>query len=172
MEIVIREAKPTDLNNLAVLKQQVWISTYATEGLVDVYSSYVLSEFSVENIRTTLMDRNNLILIATINECVIGCAEILLSPDNNLASVGPCLEISTLYILERFQGIGIGKKLLEACLTEIKKLNYDKAWLTVYHKNSKAIEFYTRHKFTHIGDTYFLLGEDKHKNYIMLKHIN
>ncbi len=48
MEVTIREVKPADLKNLAVLKQQVWISTYATEGIIEEYSSYVLSEFSIE----------------------------------------------------------------------------------------------------------------------------
>ena len=171
MEISIKKAKPTDLNNLAVLKQQVWISTYATEGLVEEFSSYVLSEYSVEKVRKSLTDKNKRTFIATINEAIIGCAEVLLYPASPITSVEPCLEITTLYVLEKFQEVGIGKKLLEECLKEIKKMNYREAWLTVYHKNFRAIEFYTKQQFTHVGDTDFLLGKDKHKNYIMLKKI-
>jgi ribosomal protein S18 acetylase RimI-like enzyme len=169
MEIVVRRAETSDLFNLAVLKQQVWISTYATEGLIDAFSSYVLSEYSVENVSQSITDKYKLILLATINECLIGCAEILLSPKSPIASEDPCLEISTLYILERFQGVGIGTKLLAECERAAKQLGFNKVWLTVYYKNIKAIDFYAGQNFTHIGDTDFVLRKDKHKNYIMLK---
>lgn len=171
MEVTIRRVKSTDLKNLVVLNQQVWISTYATEGLIEEFSSYVLSEYSVENVRKSITDISKLILIATINDCVVGCSEILLSPKSPSSMVEPCPEISSLYVLERFQGNGIGKQLLTECLKEIGQLNYNKVWLTVYYKNQKAIEFYASQNFTHIGDTDFLLGTNKYKNYIMLKNI-
>jgi len=169
MEIVIRRAESSDLFNLAVLKQQVWISTYATEGLTDVFSGYVLSEYSIENVSKSITDKNRLILIAAINECVIGCAEILLSPQSPLASEALCLEISTLYVLERFQGFGIGKKLLAECENATKQRGYNNVWLTVFYNNIKAIDFYRRQNFIQIGATDFVLGKNKHKNYIMMK---
>lgn len=171
MEVTIRKARSIDLKNLAVLKQQVWISTYATEGLIEDFSSYVLSEFSIENEKKSLTDKNKLILVATINNCVVGCAEILLSPECPIASVEPCIEISTLYILERFQGVGIGSQLLTESIKAIEQLNYNKVWLTVYFKNLEAIEFYTKQNFTHIGDIDFVLGKNSYKNFIMLKDI-
>lgn len=167
----IRKARLGDLNNLAVLKQQVWISTYATEGLIEEFSSYVLSEYSVENVRKSITDTNKITLLAISDDAVVGCVEILLSPKSPISPIEPCIEISTFYILERFQGIGIGKKLLTVCLNEIKRLNFNKVWLTVYYKNQKAIEFYRRQNFIQIGETDFLLGEDKHKNYILIRDV-
>ena len=172
MEIIIRKAELNDLNNLAVLKQQVWISTYATEGLVNEFSSYVLSEYSVDNVRTSITDKNKLTLIATYNNALVGCVEILLTPQSPLKEIEPSIEISSLYVLERFQGLGIGKKLLVKCLNQIKQRNHNKIWLTVYYKNQKAINFYLRQNFNHIGEMDFLLGDEKHKNYILIKNIN
>ena len=172
MEIIIRKAELNDLNNLAVLKQQVWISTYATEGLVNEFSSYVLSEYSVDNVRTSITDKNKLTLIATYNNALVGCVEILLTPQSPLKEIEPSIEISSLYVLERFQGLGIGKKLLVKCLNQIKQINHNKIWLTVYYKNQRAIDFYLRQNFNHIGEMDFLLGDEKHKNYILIKNIN
>jgi ribosomal protein S18 acetylase RimI-like enzyme len=59
--------------------------------------------------------------------------------------------------------------LLAECERAAKQLGFNKVWLTVYYKNTKAIDFYAGQNFTHIGDADFVLGEDKHKNYIMLK---
>ncbi|MFA9370890.1 MAG: GNAT family N-acetyltransferase [Labilibaculum antarcticum] len=171
MEILIRKATLSDLNSLAVLKQQVWISTYATNGLIEEFSNYVLSEYSAENVRESITDKNKLTLIALNDGCIIGCVEILLTPKNPIKKIKPCIEISTFYILERFQGVGIGKKLLTECLNEIEKLNHDKVWLTVYYKNQQAIDFYQKQGFNHIGKMDFMLGKDKHMNYIMIKNI-
>lgn len=171
MEIIIRGAKPSDLKNLAVLLQQVWISTYATEGILEEFSSYVLSEYSLENVRNSIEDRNKRILMATINDCVVGCAVALLTPQSPASNVESGLEISTLYVLESFQGKGIGKKLLTECEREVKRLGFSRMWLTVYYGNEKAITFYTSQGFTRIGEMDFVLGEQKYKNYIMLKII-
>ncbi|TVQ07590.1 MAG: GNAT family N-acetyltransferase [Bacteroidetes bacterium] len=172
MEIIIREAKKSDINNLAVLKQQVWISTYADEGVTAQFSEYVLSEYSIENIRKSISDKSKLTLIAIYDKGIVGCVEILLSPQSPVNAIEPCMEISTFYILERFQGLGIGKKLLQECFKVITRLNHYKVWLTVYYKNQKAIDFYAKQNFTVIGETFFLLGKDKHKNLIMLRNID
>jgi len=171
MEILVKKAGLNDLNNLAVLKQQVWISTYATEGIIEEFSKYVLSEYSVENIKKSITDKTKLTLIAVDNKSVIGCVEILLTPTKPINTIEPSIEISNFYILEKFQGGGIGKKLLTACLKEIKQLSFNKVWLTVYYKNQNAIEFYLKQHFSQIGETEFILENNKHKNYIMLRNI-
>lgn len=171
MEFIIRKVKPTDLINLIVLKQQVWISTYATEGIIEEYSSYVLSEFSIESVGKSIIDKNKLTIIATDEDRIIGCAEILLEPVSPNPSIEPCPEITTLYVLERFQGLGVGKQLLTECIKFIKEMNFEKTWLTVYSRNEKAIRFYDKQNFIQIGETDFQLGESKYKNHIMMKKI-
>ena len=171
MKIEIRKAELRDINNLAVLKQQVWISTYAKEGILDEFSRYVISEYSVENVKKSIQNINSMTLLATSNNCLIGCVEILLLPQRPTEEIEPCIEISTFYVLKGFQNKGIGKKLLTECIKEIKGLNFDKIWLSVYYKNQKAIEFYLRQNFNHIGETNFVLGDNKHKNYIMIKKL-
>jgi ribosomal protein S18 acetylase RimI-like enzyme len=171
MEVTIRQATLNDLNNLAVLKQQVWISTYATDGLINEFSEYVLSEYSIENEQKSIASKEKLTLIATCNDCLVGCVEILLLPQKPIENIEPCIEISTFYILERFQKQGIGKKLLRECLNIIEQLKYRKVWLTVYYKNQNAIDFYLKQEFKTIGETNFVLGNNKHKNFIMIRNI-
>lgn len=170
-KVKIRLAVSSDVKKLSVLKQQVWISTYAIEGITDEFSEYVLSEFSLDRVGNLISDKNRIILLASMDHFVVGCAEILLSSDCPVTLKGPSLEILTLYVLENFHGFGIGKKLLDKCLEEIKLLNFHNVWLTVYHKNDNAFGFYSNQNFNHIGNTYFELGADKHKNYVMEREI-
>lgn len=44
----IRSGRPGDARRLAVLATQVWLHTYATDGVTDEILQHVLSEFTVE----------------------------------------------------------------------------------------------------------------------------
>ena len=171
MELIVREATLADVNNLAVLKQQVYISTLAINGLIEEFSTYILSEYSVKNVGESLKDVNILTLLALYNNALIGCVDILLNQQCPILNIEPSIKISNFYILERFQSIGIGQKLLGKCMEVIKQMNYKKVWLPVYYRNQQAIDFYKRNNFIHIGEMDFVLGGNKYKNYIMIRDI-
>jgi hypothetical protein len=54
--INLRLANLDDATNLVVLKQQVWVSTYAIEGIQKEYSVYLLDIFTLENEKAILED--------------------------------------------------------------------------------------------------------------------
>lgn len=165
--VLIRYAHIRDVKNLAVLKQQVWISTYAIEGIRHEFSNYVLSEFTLDNVGKTIQNKNILLLIAEIDNHMIGCVEINFNNKCPLRGQQHYPEIKLLYVLERFTGIGIGKELLTNALTEIKKRNFKATWLTVYHENKRAIKFYKKMNFKMIGDTEFEMEGNRYKNNVM-----
>ena len=166
----IREADLMDVMNLAVLKQQVWIATYALEGIRNEFSVYALTEFTPENLREDIIDSNKLIYIAETDHHIIGCVEIDFNSKCPLkAEKGP--EISVLYILERFTGMGIGQLLLDKSFKLCKELDLNSVWLTVYHKNERAIKFYLKNNFKESGKTYFELVNNRYENRIMTRKI-
>jgi len=165
-KINIREADLMDIMNLAVLKQQVWIATYADEGIRNEFSLYVLEEFTPDNIRKEIMDSNKMIYIAEIDHHLIGCVQIDINSKCPVKSVkGP--EISVLYVLERFTGMGIGVQLMEKAIELCKELYLNSVWLTVYFRNERAIKFYLKHHFKESGKTFFELDLNKYENKIM-----
>jgi ribosomal protein S18 acetylase RimI-like enzyme len=168
--IIIREADLMDVMNLSVLKQQVWIATYALEGIRNEFSVYVLTEFTPENVRKEVIDSNKLIYIAEIDHHILGCVEIEFDSKCPVKSEkGP--EISVLYVLERFTGMGIGQQLLDKAFMLCKELSIDSVWLTVYLKNERAINFYQKNKFRESGMTYFELVNNRYENRIMTRKI-
>jgi diamine N-acetyltransferase len=70
--IIIRKARVEDARNLTVLKQQVWISTYAEEGIRNEFSQYVLAEFTSEQIAGKLGDPRFETWIAMNGEHLVG----------------------------------------------------------------------------------------------------
>lgn len=169
--MIFRRANINDADNIAVLKQQVWIATYAVEGIRSEFSKYVLTAFTVENVQNTIKDNFREIIVAEINNHIVGCVEIALNEKCPVALEKDCPEIAVLYVLERFIGNNIGKKLLDKAIEYIQSINHNSLWLTVYHENQKAIDFYLRNQFKIIGSTDFVMDGNRYENKLMFREV-
>lgn len=165
-EMIIRKVELGDVENLTVLKQQVWIATYAVEGIRTELSSYVLSVFTVANQRKLLLDNNVVLFVAEINSHIVGCVEVKLYSGDAIAEGLP--EITVLYVLERFCGRGVGQKLLETAFNLLREKGYTSTWLSVLHTNKKALKFYDKNGFKDIGKIYFEMDGNKYENRVLL----
>lgn len=165
--IIFRLATLDDTENLAILKQQVWVSTYAVEGIRKEFSDYLLATFTTENERDNIKNQQKFTLVAESKGHLIGCAVVNLSPNESLPQIENVPEVSVLYVLERFCGKGIGKLLLNETIYALKNLNYKSVWLSVYHKNQKAINFYNKNGFKDFGKIYFEMSGNSYENRIM-----
>jgi ribosomal protein S18 acetylase RimI-like enzyme len=168
--IRIRYAQKSDAANLLVLKQQVWVATYAVEGIRAEFSEYLLAEFTLENELVLLGNPEKKTLIAELNGHLIGCAVVDFHAGVPLPAVGNNPEIAVLYVLECFTRRGIGKTLLENALQLIDESGFNAAWLTVYHKNERAIKFYEKTGFTDIGKTFFEMRGNQYENRVLISH--
>jgi len=168
-KVIIRKAGLDDATNIAVLKQQVWISTYAVEGIRQEFSGYVLAEFTVDKVREVLLKTDLQILVAMQENHLIGCVEVSLTPTRPTATIDACPEMTVLYVLDRFGGMGIGRQLLTEALQELSGHGYNRLWLTVYHENERAINFYKKNRFMPVGEKSFEMNGNKYKNWIMLR---
>ena len=83
----------------------------------------------------------------------------------------PALEISRIYCLQEFQGLRIGKALMEEALKDARHNNLKWVWLGVWKENNKALTFYQSFGFSSFGTTNFLLGKDWQKDWLMKKYI-
>jgi ribosomal protein S18 acetylase RimI-like enzyme len=170
LELIIRPATPSDIPNLVVLQQQVWIATYADEGIRDEFSRYVLAEFTVEKMSQAVTDPLRSILVAEDGKHLLGYVEIRYGktpPEPLSDKVVP--EINTLYVLERFLGKGIGYKLLIEAENLIKNKGYSGVWLDAFCENHRALTFYERQNFKRVGISYFREMEETYENIVMLK---
>ena len=162
-----RSAQHTDAANLAALAVQVWLHTYATEGISSTISSYVLSEFTAERFEVRLSDPSYAVLVAETSGNLVGYATVCtgaVCPEHPSAKA----ELVTLYVQEHFVGRGVGSSLLKEAELHAKQLAGSSLWLTVNCKNSRAIAFYAKHAYAPIGISYFRLGGEDHENLVLV----
>lgn len=148
----IREATPSDVPLLVTIGQCVWINTYATQGVRESISRYVLSEFTVGKFES-LIDTQKVYVIE-IGAHIIGYGVV----SNSVP-----YELETLYMLPALQRKGYGKALLGFMQSKYATLK-----LSCWEENQKAIEFYLRCGFIEVGESYFEMEGERHRNIVLM----
>jgi diamine N-acetyltransferase len=164
---IIRQGISADAECLAVLATQVWLHTYATDGISAVIARYVSDELSVSKFAAILTQENSTVLIAEMDAHTVGYA--LVNVDAPCPSGSPTVEVASLYVQEHFARQGIGSALLREC-QQIAQQRTGRAdyWLMVNAENLPAIAFYAKQGLVKTGTAYFELSGGKHENHVMV----
>ena len=146
MDINIREAKVGDASEIAKVNIDSWRSTYL--GLI---ANAILDEMNLDNyvskwnnILTTLEANENFCFVAE-NELkeVVGYS---LCGKNSHTKFYFEAELYAIYLLKKYQGRGIGKKLFMKSIKEFKNQNINSFLLFVLSSNLGARNFYESFK--------------------------
>lgn len=165
--MLIRPGLLSDAENICALTIQVWLHTYATEGISSTISRYVLSEFTVEHFETLLSDTSTNVFVAEIDQMLVGYAVVSFDrtcPEPTQSKA----ELATLYVQAPFLSKGVGTSLLMQTEAWTKERGAGPLWLTVNAKNQRAIGFYQQRGYTKIGVSFFKLGLEKHENLVLI----
>ena len=162
--MVVRDANEQDFLNLSALAIQVWLHTYATDGVRDAISGFVLSEFTPEVFRRIHESESQQILVAIHDGHLVGFVTVALDSRCGVEGIDG-FEVKTLYVQEHFHGKGIGTTLLD----EAARRYGESLWLTTWIKNTPAIGFYEAYGLARVGTAYFHLEGEAHENVVLAR---
>jgi ribosomal protein S18 acetylase RimI-like enzyme len=164
---LIRSGRSADARLLAVLATQVWLHTYATDGITADIADYVLAELTPAKYRAMLDDPDCHLIVAEQDHSLVGFAVVRFAvpcPADTTSSI----ELQTLYVQEHATGRGIGKALLVAAQASARELSNSAVWLTVNANNTRAIAFYAHQGYSKVGTSIFVLGAVSHENHVFV----
>ncbi len=165
----LRSARPDDALCLSVLAMQVFLDTYATQGIRPTVAREVLSTYSQAAFAQALACRRTLIAVMEAQGHLIGFAQVSLDARHELAPGASQAELLRLYVQEPFTGKKVGTALLgwaerAACAAGATML-----WLTPWVHNHRALAFYRRRAYTDHGLTTFTFEGESHDNRVFAK---
>lgn len=169
--ITIRPATPDDALCLGVLGLQVFLDTYATEGIRAPVAREVLASYSTEQCLAHLLDANTLILVAERGPCLLGFAQLSLRLPQPLAPAGVQSELFRLYVQEPFTGSGLGTRLLHAAEQAAAQQGATVLWLTLWVHNHRALGFYAALGYEDFGQTWFCFEGEQHENRLLARRL-
>ena len=165
--MVIRSARDSDAARIAVLATQVWLHTYAKEGISAGIAEYTRSELTPDKYLAIQNDALAHIWVAERGAHLIGFA-VLNTGVPCPTSASTLAELQTLYVQAHFVGKDVGRQLLSVAEKRAFDLAGMPLWLTVNAQNAQAIGFYMHQGYTKQGTIDFVLGDQRHENQVLI----
>lgn len=81
------------------------------------------------------------------------------------------LELKRIYSFSRFHGTGLGSVLMRAAVEEARSQAAARLLLGVYGENHRAIQFYQKHGFVHLGQRQFRVGNRSFDDIVLAKDL-
>ena len=168
-DVTLRAGTPDDALCLGVLGLQVFLDTYATEGIRPTVAREVLAAFSTVKMLDRLRDPAAAFVIAERHGHLVGFAQLTLGqPQERVAAESPC-ELFRLYVQEPFTGRGLGTRLLHAAESLATAQGADTIWLSPWVHNRRALAFYAARGFSDVGATWYRFEGEAHENRVLVK---
>ncbi len=154
-----RKAEPDDAEALSYLGAATFLVSFAFDHPGKPLINHLKTEHSAEYYSAKLADPDIDIVIA---ETPLGApiGYVMLAPPEHpgLQHDGD-LELKRIYLLGPWQGGGNGRALMEQAFQIAVARKAKRLLLAVYESNHRAVAFYERAGFAHIGETVFMVGD-------------
>ncbi len=169
LDLTLRAALPEDALCLSVLAMQVFLDTYATQGIRPAIAREVLACCSQPVFHEAIADATTRIVVAEHSGHMIGFAQVRLGASHELAPPGIQAELLRLYVQEPFTGANVGTRLLERAEYLAASAGASVLWLAPWVHNHRAMAFYSRRGYHDYGLTYFAFEGESHENRVFAK---
>ena len=169
--VAVRSAVADDALCLSVLAMQVFLDTYATQGIRPAIAREVLSAYSQDAFASALGDHGARLLCAEHAGHLVGFAQVTFAATHALAPAGVQAELLRLYVQEPFTGQGVGTLLLAQAEGAACAAGATVLWLTPWVHNHRALQFYARRGYQDHGLTQFTFEGESHDNRVVAKSL-
>ncbi|MEO7854362.1 MAG: GNAT family N-acetyltransferase [Rubrivivax sp.] len=170
--VMLRPAVPDDALCLSVLAMQVFLDTYATEGIRQAIAREVLGAYSQAAFSAAIADPGSAVVVAELKQHLVGFAQVTFGARHDQAPAGVQAELLRLYVQEPFTGRHLGTRLLaraEQLAAGAAGAEIGVLWLTPWVHNHRALAFYARRGYADHGLTLFTLENESHDNRLLAK---
>jgi ribosomal protein S18 acetylase RimI-like enzyme len=167
----LRPAAPDDAVTVAALAVQVFLDTYATEGVRPDLAREAFVEYSAEAFAARLCEPARAFLLAEWGSGLVGFAEVLLVALRAPAGALAGAELVRLYVQPAFQGRSVGRDLLQAAELAAATRGLPALWLTAWEGNNRASRFYAANGYEDIGATTYEFQGNTYANRVFARRL-
>ena len=149
--IIIRKAVPEDAETIIDINIEVWNTTYKCLIPEDVINKLQYKDKDrIEKSKRTIIEKQN-IYVAEVDGKIVGFHAFGKTKDNNFNNSG---EIYAGYILDKYQGFGLGRMMAVACMKDL----FDQGFSTLVTKcleGNPSNEFHKSLGGIYVGQTVY-----------------
>lgn len=165
---MLRQASVEDAAALSLVGAATFLEAFAGVLFGTDILAHCQVQHAAERYAAWLADARYRLCLAELLGAPVGFV-VLSPPDLPLPLLADDIELKRIYLLHRFQGTGLGRRLMEWSITEARNMGKRRLLLGVKADNRVAIHFYERHGFTRVGERKFLVGSMWCDDYLMAR---
>ena len=171
MSLYLKKCSADDTDVLRKLAIETFYETFGAVNTPEDMKKYLNEAFDRKKVSDELKDENSTFMIVYNDEVPAGYMKVNEAPSQSDINDANSMEIERIYVLDKFQNMGMGKYLMEKAVSIAYERKKQYIWLGVWEKNKKALGFYGKNGFYKTGAHSFILGQDEQTDYIMRKDL-
>lgn len=164
----IRKCGPGDELALAIVGQGSFLEAFAGTIPGPDLLLHCMRQHAIEKYRDWLADPASAVWLAEVAPEAAPVGYLVLTKPDLPVDVGPAdLEVKRVYLFHRFQGTGLGARLMQAARAEAMNRGMRRLVLGVYSGSAAAIAFYERLGYRRIGERSFRVGRNTYHDFVL-----
>ncbi|GAK05011.1 negative regulation of sporulation, septation and degradative enzyme [Geomicrobium sp. JCM 19037] len=160
-----------DSRKLQEIAYETFKETFKVQNSPENMKTYLAEAFNIYQVENELSNPLSHFFFVSFNDKVAGYLKVNTGNAQTEEIDDDALEIERIYIINKFQNLGLGKYLFNKALDIAMEQKKKKIWLGVWEKNEDAISFYERLGFVQTGAHSFYMGDEEQNDLIMVKRL-
>jgi ribosomal protein S18 acetylase RimI-like enzyme len=169
--IRFRTCEPSDLDALRTIAYRTFDDAFRHMNAAANIDAYLDSAFAKARLEEELRTPGSTFLFLYNERTLAGYMKLNEGRAQTHGADPDALEIERIYVLRDFQGLGMGRALIEKADEIARKKKKKFLWLGVWEKNENAIAFYKRMGFRKTGTHPFIMGRDHQTDHLMRREV-
>lgn len=166
--IAYRDATAADWAAVDAMAARVWRETFGHSLKPADIDAYLRRAYGADGLlRRHLADPAYAFRLALQDDAVVGYCKLGPSFFTDEVPVGDATQLHQLYLDSATHGTGVAQVLLDWAKDQARRNGHDALLLTVWEENHRAMRFYQKHGFVHVGDYAFAVGDQIDRDLIM-----
>ncbi|MAJ51579.1 MAG: GNAT family N-acetyltransferase [Flammeovirgaceae bacterium] len=163
----IKSCQLEDLYHLISLSRETYYQAFKAFNTRENMNDYVMRAFSKEQLLAEMKDHQSSFYFGIFQNQRVGYLKLNEYDTASEGYEGPSIEVQRLYVQSDVQNLGMGHFLMEEAIKRARSKGFKFIWLGVWEHNEKALRFYEKFKFEHIGSHTFFMGDDPQKDFLL-----
>ena len=168
---MIRKVEIADVEVLAKIAKQTFRETFAHDNTEEQLQEYFEEAYNLRVLSTELENPDSETYFIMHEEEIAGFLKVNWGNAQTERELENAFEIQRLYVLQTYQGFGLGKQLFEFALEHAEKNGFSWAWLGVWERNFKAQDFYYRFGFERFSEHQYVTGDTVDTDWLLRKKL-
>jgi ribosomal protein S18 acetylase RimI-like enzyme len=169
MPLHYRLGQPADALCISGLATQVFLDTYATDGMRADLAQEALSVYAPDRFESRLSNPATLFVLAERDGHLQGFAEIVANAEGPIPWLSAGTELVRLYVQRHAHRQGIGQALLQQAEALTRESGKPFLWLSAWVENHRARAFYQAQDYEEVGITHYEFGGNAYENRLFQK---